>query len=517
MRMKKKLAAFLCMIMCVTSFAGCSAEELGYLSMVKEMSTAMEQSTTTGSMEMVLDFDVLKDFAKDVAKATDATAEDIEMMDYLFDGMDGKETIKLTYRTQQDMKKGAVTVELDAVYNDKAYDFGTIYMDTTNGYFITGAGAYGGIELYLDLMSGMYMDHSYIFSQEFKTELKAVLTSTEYIQLFSMADMGYPEDMLGQFMDDDMMMNLYDGAIDFYLNALSDFSTNAVTKVENGYSIELNGDDMADLVLRFLTYIAENPERILGALKDYMMEVGQVMALTEEELVEMGAELDMLAEEMQVFTDEVNQVVTDMKEVLATDAAGIVLDAISYKYTLLKEDKAYISDEIVAVTWNGQDVLRVTSRAKMQATKIRLFVPANYVSMNQVAANLEKLEDKYNPVRGAELYWFPADQSDTAYLSALRADFGLFSGYSQEYVSYEITEDGRLYLPLRAICDVLGEDVQWDNAAKIASVVTGGESVPMEGMIVDSRTYIKVRDFEKLGYTVEYLGDEYYKYVSIMN
>ena len=247
------------------------------------------------------------------------------------------------------------------------------------------------------------------------------------------------------------------------------------------------------------------------------MEVGQVMALTEEELVEMGAELDMLAEEMQVFTDEVNQVVTDMKEVLTTDAAGIVLDAISYKYTLLKEDKAYISDEIVAVTWNGQDVLRVTSRAKMQATKIRLFVPANYVSMNQVAANLEKLEDKYNPVRGAELYWFPADQSDTAYLSALRADFGLFSGYSQEYVSYEITADGRLYLPLRAICDVLGEDVQWDNAAKIASVVTGGESVPMEGMIVDSRTYIKVRDFEKLGYTVEYLGDEYYKYVSIMN
>ncbi len=70
--------------------------------------------------------------------------------------------------------------------------------------------------------------------------------------------------------------------------------------------------------------------------------------------------------------------------------------------------------------------------------------------------------------------------------------------------------DGSTYLPLRQISEACGLDVEWDDAERKAYVITENGKVDMTGIIIDDKTYVKVRDFEKLGVTVDYSEDVYY-------
>ena len=64
--------------------------------------------------------------------------------------------------------------------------------------------------------------------------------------------------------------------------------------------------------------------------------------------------------------------------------------------------------------------------------------------------------------------------------------------------------EGHLYLPLRKIGELLGEEVGWDSELGYAYVVRNGLPLEMTGIIIDDHTYIKIRDFEKLSYQVEW-------------
>ena len=70
-----------------------------------------------------------------------------------------------------------------------------------------------------------------------------------------------------------------------------------------------------------------------------------------------------------------------------------------------------------------------------------------------------------------------------------------------------MVQDGRIYLPLRALCDTLGETVVWDAQTRTASVVQGEETIQMDSILVDGVSYIGVRGFEALGYTVDYTNN----------
>ena len=65
-------------------------------------------------------------------------------------------------------------------------------------------------------------------------------------------------------------------------------------------------------------------------------------------------------------------------------------------------------------------------------------------------------------------------------------------------------EDGRAYLPLRVIAEALGEKVGWEKDTKTPYVWMDGQKIAMKGKLQDDRAFVGIRDFEKLGYTVEY-------------
>ena len=71
--------------------------------------------------------------------------------------------------------------------------------------------------------------------------------------------------------------------------------------------------------------------------------------------------------------------------------------------------------------------------------------------------------------------------------------------------------DNSVYLPLRQIMENAGYEVSWDGEQRKAYVTVAGEKIEMTGVIVNDRTYVKIRDFEKLGATIEYTEDFYYE------
>ena len=67
-----------------------------------------------------------------------------------------------------------------------------------------------------------------------------------------------------------------------------------------------------------------------------------------------------------------------------------------------------------------------------------------------------------------------------------------------------MVENGRAYLPLRMIAEILGEEVVWENSTKTPYVMQDGQRIDMKGKLKDGRAFVGIRDFEKLGYTVTY-------------
>ena len=60
------------------------------------------------------------------------------------------------------------------------------------------------------------------------------------------------------------------------------------------------------------------------------------------------------------------------------------------------------------------------------------------------------------------------------------------------------------YLPFRKISEMFGEQVEWDNVNRKAYILRGEEKIEVDSILQDSSAYIKTREFEKLGYVVEW-------------
>ncbi|HCC08016.1 MAG TPA: hypothetical protein DEP72_07680 [Clostridiales bacterium] len=60
------------------------------------------------------------------------------------------------------------------------------------------------------------------------------------------------------------------------------------------------------------------------------------------------------------------------------------------------------------------------------------------------------------------------------------------------------------YLPARKVVEILGDEINWDAAIKKAYITVNGKNVYLEGIIINNRTYIKVRELEKVGYKIDW-------------
>ena len=506
--MKKKLAALLCSVMCVGTFTGCSSTELAYLKMSKELLDTMETCKVSGTMQAEMDFDALEGFVADIEKATNA-----EMgMSLTMDGEEmlaGKKAVTVDYDMNMNLDTLEYDMAFDVTYEGKKYDLGTMYYSLTDGVYVTSDTLWGVYQMMDDAMKDYDdYDDSYLFSDAFAKDLKAVLAEDKYIELISMEDMADMD--MEEEMPKDGMNNLYDAVITFYEDVLDGFETGMVKQIPNGFAIQADGKEVAQLLVDLLDFVAKNPEQVINATETYMNAVMDNMELGTPEAKAEMAELFAMARASQ---DDFVAAAADMKEMLAgiiQDAnVAMILDSFSYEAETKKAGDGFVSKADYDVTHKGKKVICLMTNSTITKSNVAISMPKAAISMDELTTKLQALENKYNPVIGVTMSWGWDGTSNEADLYKMRAEDGIFG--EDYYFTDLIVKDGRAYLPLRMICDALGENVGWENATKTPYVMQDGKRVDMKGMLQDGRAFVGVRDFEKLGYTVSYTSEDGYK------
>ena len=258
--MKKKLAAFLCGVMCVTAFTGCSKTELAYLKMSSDLMDTMSSCVVEGTMQADIDFDAFDALSKDIAEATGG------MNDGAANGLSGKKSLDVDYTMNMNIDTLEYDMSFDVNYDGKDYDMGKLYYSLEKGVFVSSNTLWGAYQIAKDLTDSKA---EYIWSEAFARDLQDILTDERYIELVSV------EQLTGVNMDEVMpeqnMAELYDAVFTFYEDVLEGFETGMVKEINGGYKIEANGHEVAQLLVDLLQFVADNPDQVINATEAYMM------------------------------------------------------------------------------------------------------------------------------------------------------------------------------------------------------------------------------------------------------
>lgn len=510
--MRRKLAAVLCTLLCLTAFTGCSADEVGYLQMSMNMIKGMETSETTGEAEITLDFDTMKTFAADVMLANGMEQEDVDVALANLDDFDGKKNVKLEYTMLMNMNDMSFMFDVDAKYENQEYSFGRWYYGMKDGVYVSTETLWSAYRLMQD-MTETDAD-SYFFSEDFAKEWKAMLDRDQYICIMDMKeDLGLTQEELDALIPTEGYGSVYDAAVKLYTEGFSGFTTGMVSRIENGYRVEASGTEVGQMLVSLLDYVAKNPEQVLNATEEYLQVSMKASGMTEADMADLTSSFAAAREQLDAFSAVMADVKTAVEEGMKNETVAALLDGFHYTSDMTEVNGRYFSQENCQLAYKGNTMFASTSSCRMEEAKGSVVFPSISVRPDAITSDLDALTDKYNPVTGVSATWYYDEP--TAFLTEERAEPAYWSGGASPIVEY-VVEDGRIYLPLRSICEMLGETVTWDQATKTASVVQGETVIPMDGLLVDSTSYIGVRGFEALGYQVTYTNTDGQHVATIM-
>ena len=127
----------------------------------------------------------------------------------------------------------------------------------------------------------------------------------------------------------------------------------------------------------------------------------------------------------------------------------------------------------------------------------------NPVLMDDIDRAMEKIERGINYIKSMEVRWWNWSYDKEEQTVWSRVNVERAEGSYMDHMNI-VNEAGTVYLPMRHVLESFNEEVIWDAANKKAYVARGGDRIEMAGLLKNSTTFVKVRDFEKLGYTVSY-------------
>lgn len=510
--MRKKLAALLCAVMCIASFTGCSSAELGYLQMSADMLTKMDVCEASGKVNVELDADAMKEYVAELAKASGFADEDLKDAIQGLDALKGKKSAVIDYALKMDMNTLAYYVDMDVTYDGKKYDMGDMYYAMTDGVYVSGKTVWGMYELTKDL-AGKEKD-SYLQDENFAKELKTLLDGSKYIKVMSMKELGMTDEEIKKMVPEGGYSKLYASVMDFYKNAFSGFTTNMVSEVNGGYKIKADGKAVAELFVNLLDYVGNNPDTVLGATSTYMMDVMKAMNSSEEEMAAFKAGMEEAKKDTASIKAATDSIKVMVQQGIAKPEVSKALNSFAYEATVTKSGAGFHSTEVFGITNGSKNVLKVTSTGDVKASSGKVVMPTGSVSKDDFEAKMTALVEKYNPVTAVTALWGGEGDSQ-AMLTKVRKDESFFSAGNDVDLAEYVEADGRVYLPLRVICEAMGEKVEWNNAEKKAYIVRADGKTAMEGLVQNGKSFISVRDFEKLGYGVEFKKVDSLKQVTV--
>ncbi len=466
--LKRKISLLIAVLMLFSMLTGCSANELGYLNLSGEINNLTQYGFRTSTQveisKMITGGE--KNSKIDLEISGDANIEDLNAM-YL----------NMDINVKVDGKGNTEPVKLIIADN-------TIYISKN------------AITEVLRLQEEFGEDeYSLLVVEKLLQELK----DTDYIVISEM------EDVYGSVSYKQDYTVLVESAKEYLKSAFKGFDSKLITKTSNGYTVELTSESAVEFVERLVKYISENKKLVFDETIKYLEKIYAAIEIEgmegSVEAAEVMAEFEGMRESFYSAIDEATAYMETggQKEVIE------MLDRSYIKSEIYKKGSIYGQNIEGELIFDGIIAGNIKSKSEITAKTVKKnSVTGTIMTLEELENLYSVLENKYNPVETIEISWYswyePGDKAD---VSMYRTD----GKYNWGYQSYVIIED-RVYLPLRYIGETFGEDVQWDDASKKAYVVRGSEKIDMTGVLVDGKTMVKVRDFEKLGYKIDFTQDE---------
>ncbi len=479
---KRMLAIAVTVMMMIAVLAGCTTTDIGMLNFYSEI-TSVKSAEVSGTVDLTMDQKAIKEYITSLGG---------DFSSIPFDEIDLGNKMSLSFTGKLDYNnKLGVDLNLNATIKDKNISLGNLILQGDKGIYISK-------EYFLGIMDIIFMFDPEMseYAYTVKNAANQVLGDAKYIQIADVSDMAQ---MGTAYIDQQYVLGQKE--IDFLSNAFKNYSPGCVTQVANGYKTSLTLEQLFNVCKGSIEYIVNNNDEFIAALTTYInsgsMEKYGLDKETSAELI------SMIKENKMLLISQLNTLKGYVDTIMVSDEFKDFAQS-SYTTTTTKVGGAYNTVENVNVILKGKSLLKIDGVSKTIPAKVTVNGPAGtVVSLEDFVTSWEKKLSAENPIVKAEIVW---DKYDTMAMVqySRKADLSVFGGNdSNEDIPYKIVS-GSIYLPLRSIGEAFGEEVGWDNKAKKAYIVRDGKNIEMQGMVADGKTFIKIRDFEKLGYKVDY-------------
>lgn len=468
MKNKKLWVLLIVLILSVSLVSGCSQAEMGFIDLMGEMNDMdCYQSQETVNFSFSLGPALTKDKPGEIAVAQALLSK-----------------YYLASTTRVDAKKQIWDSTLFLVDSDSGTQKqigsfvgsgGTLYLKVDDA--IAFAKTLGNPEIIKQLAPFEGVEYISINS----SEMAKLMDPSGNTKTFNIMDVEKQ-----QALYKDLMEGLTQEAFDGY-------TTGMVEGSNNKYTMKIDKKSVLDNIEPFLVYSINNIEKIGAFSKDFLSD------LDAEELALLSLNTAMRDEAVQGM-DQLTAEVAVNRDLYLAQAGSFAQSA--------KEMSGMVGDS-TGMTIVAEKVGEKNFKQKAEMV-VSITPPEDPASSFSFEMNTEA------EIKGIDTFSVEIPTSGVVSMTeilermprVMRIDtvnkqYFLTQGLTFSAATVDVRlVDGRTYLPVRAIGEAMNETVGWNPAIKSAYIVKDGKTINLKGNIYNSRAFIQIRDFEKIGYTV---------------
>lgn len=313
---------------------------------------------------------------------------------------------------------------------------------------------------------------------------------------------------------------LVESARNYITKVFKGFESKLIKKTNDGYIMELNAADVWSLISRLVEYINQNKELIFDETILYLEALYANMEIknSDEEDIDIKSLIEELKDQKQDFYNAIDELYSAIKTMETEEKEELdeLIDMFGESYLkneIYKNGNVYKQNLDAQFMFEGILAGNIKSKTTITPKNVnKTSVPNKVITTEELEKLNKKIEDIYNPITEVTALWVRNSSDKKVKTDSFKSNNKTSNQAELPYVLI----DGRVYLPMRYICEEFGEEIEWDAANNKAYVIRGNKKIDMTGIVTNGKTMIKVRDFEKLGYKVEYIEDEVFALVRII-
>lgn len=483
---KRKISLFLVVFMLFSIFTGCDVNELGYMN----LSTEMNKSTQI-EIKNLTQIEISKEITgKDADSKLDIDIQGEANIDDL-----NKAYLNLNIKFKLDGKENTDPINFMMIDN-KLYVSKNVLSEMLKF----------RDDLKLDLD-----ETDVLIAEKLIEELKDV----DYIILPNQYGISGMEELENSNISVTYKDNkaIIESAKKYLTNAFKGFESKLIKKTSNGYVMELNAKDVWSFISRLVKYISENKELIFDETIKYLETVYANMEIKDgAEAIDTKSVIEEFQGLKEDFYKGIDEIYKSIKTIETEEKDGLdeIINMFGQSYLkneIYKEGNTYGQKLDAKLMIEGILSGSIKSKTTISPKAVKkALAPNKIITTEEIEELYKKLENKYNPVKTIEISWYRDYPEGGAFVDIYRAN-GSSDYTSQPYAMKE----GRIYITFEDIFEALVEKEQWYWSAennRAYFLLSDGQEFYMEGLTINGEAMIRVKDFEKFGFTVEYIQYE---------